>query len=226
MDRVQDSYITAPGTTHRSPAWPMARRLILLLPLLLLGAGCTTVDTRIALDASARANWTVLVLPFDDRNGTREVGDFTLYGWTATQGSSPIVSRAMAQALAGHEGLRVVPESAVRKAMWGQRITVQDAAQVDLDRACDLARCVGADMVVQGQVTACFSRWVLFIPYSRVSFEVRAYDARTQWHLWTATARKGRLYRSERQLAGDLAQRIAPRVAQAMLNVDSPPAPD
>jgi len=179
----------------------------------LLASGCGSVSVHRTDEAWPGAVSRALVLPLDDRALDASAADYTLFGRIGGQGSGAAVARAMRQALAQELGVLPPDHEALYKYTAAHGLKASDLATLDADSARAMASAVGSDTVVTGKVRACGTAWMLFVPLSRLSFDVTAVRSDTGEPLWRAEYRARSLTESEWELARRGATAIARRLA-------------
>ena len=199
---------------------------LLCCVLLICGAaGCATIEvaaTPLAHDAFGK---TVLVLPLAERPAQYSAVDYTLFGKTGTQGSGPVVARAVARALASEGVARLVSREAVRKTMHHRNLKMPDLAALSVHQGTELSRDLGAEIVVMGEVEAYQTAWFLFVPRSVVAFSLRALETENGRGIWRARFRKGSFFKNERRLTTEGAKEIAVTLRSRFAASQTPPKP-
>lgn len=187
-----------------------------LIFLALAGAGCRTVSITPPGAFQARDVWAVAVFPLNDMAATRAADDYTLYGTTGAQGSGPLVGRELAFAFAQQKRFRLIPENALLDLMQSEGLTLADLAHLPDEKAAELGRKLNADMVVTGKVTDYCTFWILFVPHSKVTLDLRGVDPQTNQSLWGAHVGESSCLRSEREMVRVLARDVAMEVHQGL----------
>ena len=182
------------------------------IPLIVMG--CTSVNVRMSDGTWPMAGSTTLVLPLDETAATASASDYTFFGSIGAQGSGVAVARALAQALE-HALDTVQPDrDAVERYILAQKMKPSELGKLDRDSAMAMARALRSDTLVTGTVRECGSRWALFLPVARLSFEVTAFDSATGAELWHGEYRARSLRRSEWDLVREGTSAIAARLVR------------
>jgi len=192
-----------------------ARRTSLALVCIftsMMTAGCATLelDSHPASNTAA-ARCTVLVFPLRENPDEYGVADYTLFGRTGPQGSGQLISRTVAASL--KEYFSLVPSDALRLALLRRGLKISDLPIMNDDAARELARELKADLLVRGGVETCRTTWFLFIPRSRVAFNLQAIRVKDGWEWWRARFEDASFIYPEQQLAAEGARRIIRRLA-------------
>lgn len=212
---LKQTAVASPPTGEEDFAQPGAATLhlfrLVVVPvcalLVALLAGCSTAEVYAARGLHAPdAQPMVLILPLYENPDEYGASDYTLFGRTGSQGSGLVVSRAVALSLKNH--LSVVSPEAIRLAMLQRGLQVADLAALADAAALELARELKADMLVLGQIETCRTTWFLFVPRSRVAFNLRAMYAQDGRSWWNARFEDASFSATERELAADGARRI------------------
>jgi len=182
--------------------WRGTAALILALALV---SGCRSVE--VIPGAGAATAGRMVFMPMDESAAWRGVADYLFVGSTGARGGSAVLTRALGGAFAGR-GAEVIPDEEVRRFLWEAKITPEAAARGENDAARRAAEGLRAEVVVTGRITVCRRSWVLFFPWARVEFSLRAADRQGRT-LWEATASKTRVWQDERAVLSDLAGQIA-----------------
>ena len=224
LDRLACNPMTQEtGTGIRRPQlahggnWTLAACVFAILAGL---NACSSTQVLVAPDAARRAEWAVLVLPFDDSGCERATADFTLYGSTGAQGCGTLLAQEFATAFASEAGFRTTEPKAVRQMMQQERLSLDDLGRAGGERACALAVRLGADMVILGRVLAYRNAWFLFVSKAKVDLELRGLDTRTGEELWQARTRKSAFLKGETEIASLLGRRTVQAVRDGLTPTD------
>jgi hypothetical protein len=196
--------------------WPMGRRtarsgaraarIFCLLAGLAALAGCGgTFQVRVDRQVAQPAEWAVAVFPLDDSGALETTEEYTFYGRTGAQGSGAMFARGILRAVAASGRFRSIDETALRNLMLGEKLTSAELSRMDDQRAGELGRKLGANLVVRGRVAAFHKSWLLFVPRATVLLELRGLDPSTGETIWNATLGDSSASRSEAALISKIA---------------------
>jgi len=150
------------------------------------GASQVQVDRQIELPAQP-AQWVVAVFPLDESGTKKTTEEYTIYGRTGAQGSGAMLARSISRAVGASGRFRSIDETAIRNLMLDEKLTSAEFSALDDERAGELGRKLGANLVVRGKVAAFERSWLLFMPKTTVRLELRGLDPATGETLWSAT---------------------------------------
>lgn len=197
----------APRHSVRRTAPPRSGAAACVLLALLCGCASVTVTRPPGAPAPRR----VVVLPFREGRSPDAAWGHLFFGKVGCDRSGAVVARYLGRNLRCHGDGDVVPEAAVHRAAKALLARTPAPSEADWRR---LARELGADGLVLGEVLSCRSRWFLFVSVAEVRFRVRCLDAGTGRRLWSAEAGGRRLWTFEE----DLLQRHCRRIARRLTN--------
>ena len=187
------------------------------LCLLAALAGCAgTFQVRVDRPVAQPAEWVVAVFPLDDPGNAGTIQEYTIAGRTGAQGSGAMFARGILRAVAESGRFRSVDESALRKLMLDEKLTLADLSRMDDRRAGELGRKLGANLVVRGQVAAFDSSWLLFMRRATARLELRGLDAATGETIWSATLGDSSTSRSDAALVSKIAADALRAIAEGV----------
>jgi len=173
--------------TNGKPA-ARAARYAGILCLLAGLAGCAeTLQVRVDRQDVPPAEWVVAVFPLDDSSTGGTTEEYADYGRTSVQGSGAMFARCISRAAGASGRFRSIDETALRNLMLEEKLTSAEFSRLDDQRAGELGRKLGANLVVRGHVAAFDSSWLLFTSRATVLLELRGLDPATGKTIWSAT---------------------------------------
>jgi hypothetical protein len=197
----------------------------------LIGCG-GTFQVRADRTVAQPAEWVVAVFPLDDSGTEATIEEYTIAGRTGAQGSGAMFARGIARAVAASgrsddaQGrpesdrtggrFRSVDETAFRKLMLDEKLTLAKLPSLDDRRAGELGRKLGANLVVRGQVAADDNSWLLFMRRATVRLELRGLDPATGETIWTATLGDSSTSRSEAALISKISEDALRAIAEGV----------
>jgi hypothetical protein len=161
------------------------------------GGGGATFQLRTERQVVQPAQWVVAVFPLDDSGADGTIEEYTLYGHTGAQGSGAMFARGISRAVGASGPFRTIDETALRNLVLDEKLTSEEFSRLDDRRACELARKLGANLLVRGKVAGFHKSWYLFMPRATVLLELRGLDPATGETIWNATVGESSTSRSE-----------------------------